>query len=44
MEEIFLKQQKEWEKFKVDIGNVYQSKNDIQRQFDQRQVEMDQNL
>jgi hypothetical protein len=36
MEQILLKQKKELEELKVDIGNVYQAKNDIQRQCDQR--------
>jgi hypothetical protein len=31
MEQTFLKQQKELEELKVDIGNIYQAKNDIQR-------------
>ncbi len=44
MEYIFLKQHKELEEFKVDIGNVYQAKNEVQRQFDQRHAHMDRNL
>ncbi len=44
MEQILLKQQKELEKLREDIGNVYQSKNKIQRQFEQRQTEMDKNF
>ncbi len=44
MEQILLKQQKELKEFKVDIGNEYQAKNEVQRQSDQRQVEMDKNL
>jgi len=31
MEQIFLKQQKELEELREDIGNVYQSKNEIQK-------------
>ncbi len=41
MEQTFLKQQKELEELKEDIGNEYQSKNEIQMQFDQRQAKMD---
>ncbi len=44
MEQMLLKQLKELEKLREDIGNVYQSKNKIQRQFEQRQVEMDKNF
>ncbi len=29
---------------RVDIGNVYQAKNELQKQFDQSQTEMDKNL
>ncbi len=36
MEQTFLKQQKELKELKVNIGNVYQAKNELQRQFDQR--------
>ncbi len=36
MEGTFLKQQKELEELKVNIGNVYQAKNELERQFDQR--------
>ncbi len=36
--------QKELEELKVDIGNVYQSKNELQRQFDHRQTKVDRNL
>jgi len=31
IEHTFLKQQKELEELKVDIGNVYQSKNELQK-------------
>ncbi len=31
MEHTFLKQQKELEELRVDIGNVYQSKNELQK-------------
>jgi hypothetical protein len=34
MEQILLKQQKELEELRMDIGNVYQAKNEIQRQSD----------
>jgi hypothetical protein len=34
MEQILLKQQKELEEPRVDIGNVYQTKNEVQRQSD----------
>jgi uncharacterized membrane protein len=44
MEQTFLKKQKELEELKVDIGNVYQAKNDIQRQYDQNHAQMDKNL
>ncbi len=44
MEQSFLKKQKELEELKEDIGNVCQSKNEIQRQSKQRQVKMDRNL
>ncbi len=36
MEWTLLKQQKELEELIVDIGNVYQANNEVQRQFDQR--------
>jgi methionine salvage enolase-phosphatase E1 len=36
MEHTFLNQHKELEELKMDISNVYQAKNDIQRQFYQR--------
>ncbi len=32
MEQILLKQQKELEELRVDIGNVYQANNELQRQ------------
>jgi len=44
MEQTVLKQQKELEELKEDVSNVYQYKNEIQRQFNQRHVEMDINL
>ncbi len=31
MEYIFLKQQKQLEDLRMEVGNVYQAKNDIQR-------------
>jgi uncharacterized membrane protein len=34
MEQTFLKQQKELDELRVDIGNVYQSKKELQKQFD----------
>ncbi len=36
MEHILLNQQKELEELKKDIGDVYQFKNEIQRQFDHK--------
>jgi hypothetical protein len=33
MEQTLLKQQKELEELTVDIGNVSQTKNEVQRQF-----------
>ncbi len=36
MEQTLLEQQKELEELKVDIDNVYQIKNEVQRQADQR--------
>ncbi len=44
MEQILLKQQKELEEFRMEVGNVYQAKNDIQRQADQSHAHMDINL
>ncbi len=44
MEETFLKQQKEVEELKVDNAITYQTKNEIQRQADQRHAHMDSNL
>ncbi len=43
MEQTLLKQL-ELKELKVDIGNVYQTKNEVQMQFDQRHVEMDKKL
>lgn len=36
MEQTLLKQQRELEDFRMEVGNVYQAKNEIQRQVDQR--------
>ncbi len=44
VEQTFLKQQKELEELKMEVGNVYQANNDIQRQADQRHAQMDRNL
>jgi hypothetical protein len=44
MEQILLKQQKELEELEVDIGNVYQTKNEVQRQSIHRQAKMDKSL
>lgn len=41
MEQILLKQQKELEEFRMEVGNVYQAKNDIQRQADQSHAKVD---
>ncbi len=43
MEQTLLKHQ-ELEELKVDIGNAYQTKNEVQRQFNQRQAKMDKYL
>jgi 6-pyruvoyl-tetrahydropterin synthase len=39
-----LNQHKELEEFIMDIGNVYQTKNEVQRQFDESHTKMDKNL
>ncbi len=39
-----LKQQKILEDLRVEVGNVYQVKNEIQRQADQKHAQMDKNL
>ncbi len=44
MEQTVLKQQKELEDLKMEIGNVYQAKSEIQRQVYQRHAQMDQKL
>jgi len=44
MEQIILKQHKELEELRMDVGNVYQAKNDIQKQADERHAHMDKNL
>ncbi len=44
MEQTLLKQQKELEEFIMKVGNVYQAKNDIKRQANQRHAQIDKNL
>jgi hypothetical protein len=44
MEQTLLKKQKELEELKVDIGNVYQTKNDIQMELWPKAWQMDKNL
>jgi hypothetical protein len=44
IKETLLKQQKEVEELRMDNANAYHAKNEIQRQADQKYVEMDRNL
>ncbi len=44
MEQILLKQQKELEELTMDISNVQQAKNEVQRQSNQKQAKMDKKL
>ncbi len=44
MEQTLLKQQKELEELRMEVGNVYQTKNDIKRQVYLKHAQMDINL
>ncbi len=44
MEQTLLKQHKELEELRMEVGNVYQAKNGIQKQANQRHAHMDKNL
>lgn len=43
-EQTLLKQQKDLEELKMEVGNVYQTNNDIEKQANQRHAQMNKNL